>query len=58
MLADDICVCGHERKYHSMVPMWTDYCLFCIGSDDVKHSKHEFKLDNLRYLEKYHDKKD
>ena len=54
--SSDVCICGHRRDRHFIdVPR-------CVGGDagcwlSSPKSWHEFKLDNLLYLEKLSEKK-
>jgi len=50
------CVCGHELDRHSK-DIKPDMCFDCMKDesinvwDRIKQGQHEFKLDNLKYLE-------
>ena len=46
------CICGHAEKHHG-VSMEEHMCYSCWVSLPVLRStyRHEFKADNLRYLE-------
>ncbi len=47
----DKCICGHLRKRH-VLPLlpFTPYCRGCFFREKA-NIKHEFKLDNLSYIE-------
>ena len=50
--ATDECVCGHMRSTHNINARWTGYCFICLDPSDMNVRKHDFRLDNLSYIEK------
>ncbi|MGH7974846.1 MAG: hypothetical protein ACREBR_04925 [bacterium] len=45
------CVCGHNKIHHKLLKPDFQYCSICYHMHGETRSIHEFKLDNLRYLE-------
>jgi hypothetical protein len=48
----DICVCGHMKSTHNINIGWKGYCFICFDPSNIDLRKHEFKLDNLKYIER------
>ena len=49
---NSICVCGHTKSYHRTFRVLLADCMECYGANFV----HNFKLDNLRFLERCYEK--
>ena len=55
-----LCYCGHLQKWHSHFGLYGKYCTICLNTyekNPFKDAKnipvyHEYKTDNLKYLEK------
>ena len=65
----DFCICRHKRKNHYKNMLGSITCGICAGLNNMEFMKkptlsklyvefiHEFKLDNLSYLEQKYDER-